>query len=139
MIKLCPKQCICLCFTISTLNKTLSQHYPSSIFFLVPSLQWCRERIHVPKFHLDWKLSFGVNSMRNWFEKVSIFEVFLSVEIELNENRKVMSRYVNIDGFLMIFVNLKTLLKIQKLLNRVIFIWECFDVAMVNLWELIVT
>ena len=71
--------------------------------------------------------------------KVSIFEVFLSVEIELNENRKVMSRYVNIDGFLMIFVNLKTLLKIQKLLNRVIFIWECFDVAMVNLWELIVT
>ena len=46
--------------------------------------------------------------MRNWFEKVSIFEVFLSVEIELNENRKVMSRYVNIDGFLMIFVNQKS-------------------------------
>ena len=47
----------------------------------------------------------------------------MSVEIELNENRKVMSRYVNIDGFLMIFVNLKTLLKIQKLLNRIIFIY----------------
>ena len=39
-------------------------------------------------------------------KKVSIFEVFLSVEIELNENRKVMSRYVNIDGFLMIFVKI---------------------------------
>ena len=26
MIKLYPKQCICLCLTISTLNKTFSQH-----------------------------------------------------------------------------------------------------------------
>ena len=73
--------------------------------------------------------SLVLNRWESDLKKVSIFEVFLSVEIELNENRKVMSRYVNIDGFLMIFVKITKNLEFKI----IIFIWECFDVAMVNL------